>query len=91
MDEAVNDRWMREHPEATQYSGLSKYQFRRLRKSGDGPDWAKQGNTILYRKSVLDAWLQSRVVKATCERPLSQAQRSHLESLHAARRASKRA
>src|SRR5687768_8868607 len=83
----TDDFCLREHPQAAQYTGLNKYKLRRLRKDGNGPPFIKQGNTILYRKSDLDAWLRERTFRANAERPMSEKQRAHLERLHASRRA----
>ena len=54
-------------PEAASYIRLSKPTLERLRLTGDGPPYAKLGKAVRYRRTDLDAWLASRLVRSTSE------------------------
>lgn len=54
-------------PEAARYVRLSKPTLERLRISGGGPVFLKLGGAVRYRKTDLDAWLESRVTRSTSE------------------------
>ncbi len=54
-------------PEAARYVRLSKPTLERFRISGDGPAYVKLGGAVRYRKTDLDAWLESRVTRSTSE------------------------
>lgn len=54
-------------PEAASYIRLSKPTLERLRLTGDGPPYAKLGKAVRYRRSDLDAWLASRLIRSTSE------------------------
>jgi len=48
--------------------GLAPQSLRAWRLRGEGPDYAKLGGRsgrVLYRRSDVDAWLQSRTVRST--------------------------
>lgn len=53
--------------EAALYVRLGKPTLERFRISGDGPVYAKLGNSVRYRKADLDAWLESRLTRSTSE------------------------
>lgn len=54
-------------PEAARYVRLSKPTLERFRISGDGPAFLKLGGAVRYRKTDLDAWLESRLTRSTSE------------------------
>lgn len=54
-------------PEAASYAKLSVPTMDRLRVTGGGPAYVKIGSAVRYRKTDLDAWLASRVVRSTSE------------------------
>lgn len=54
-------------PEAAAYVRLSKPTLERLRLTGDGPQFCKLGGAVRYRRSDLDDWLASRLVRSTSE------------------------
>ena len=53
--------------EAAAYIRLSKPTLERLRLNGDGPCYAKMGKAVRYRRTDLDAWLASRLIRSTSE------------------------
>jgi excisionase family DNA binding protein len=53
--------------EAADYVRLGKPTLERFRISGDGPVFCKLGGAVRYRKTDLDAWLESRRVSSTSE------------------------
>lgn len=50
---------------AASYVKLSAVTLERFRLTGDGPAFCKLGKAVRYRKSDLDAWLASRLVRST--------------------------
>jgi predicted DNA-binding transcriptional regulator AlpA len=52
---------------AASYVKLSAVTMERLRLTGEGPAFCKLGKAVRYRKSDLDAWLASRLVRSTSE------------------------
>lgn len=56
-------------PEAASYLRLAKPTLERFRTSGDGPRYCKLGGAVRYRRSDLDAWLESRSVSSTSMTP----------------------
>ncbi|MEP3226320.1 MAG: helix-turn-helix domain-containing protein [Parasphingorhabdus sp.] len=52
---------------AAQYLLLSKPTMERFRVTGKGPNYCKLGGAVRYRKSDLDAWLESRLTNSTNE------------------------
>ena len=54
-------------PEAANYLRLSKPTLERMRLTGDGPPYAKLGKAVRYRRTDLDAWLASRLIRSTSE------------------------
>ncbi len=54
-------------PEAAVYLRLGKPTLERLRVTGEGPRYCKLGGAVRYRKSDLDAWLESRAIRSTSE------------------------
>lgn len=54
--------------EAAAYVRLSKPTMERFRLSGYGAPYVKLGGAVRYRKSDLDAWLESRRIRSTSER-----------------------
>lgn len=53
--------------EAAVYVRLGKPTLERFRITGDGPAYVKLGSAVRYRKSDLDAWLVSRVMRSTSD------------------------
>jgi excisionase family DNA binding protein len=53
--------------EAAAYVRLAKPTLERFRVSGAGPRYAKCGGAVRYRKSDLDAWLESCLIHSTSE------------------------
>ena len=53
--------------EAADYVRLGKPTLERFRTSGAGPRYAKCGGAVRYRKSDLDAWLESCLISSTSE------------------------
>lgn len=54
--------------EASQYVRLTKLTLARMRVTGEGPPYYKLGErSVRYRRSDLDAWLESRVVRSTAD------------------------
>lgn len=51
--------------EAAAYTRLGKPTLERFRLTGEGPRFAKLGSAVRYRRSDLDAWLESRLVTST--------------------------
>jgi len=54
-------------PEAATYSRLSVPTLERKRLTGDGPPFIKAGKCVIYRRSDLDEWLASRLVRSTSQ------------------------
>ena len=54
--------------EAAAYTRLGKPTLERFRLTGEGPRFAKLGGAVRYRRSDLDAWLESRLVTSTSAR-----------------------
>ena len=53
--------------EAAAYLSLSVGRLAKLRLTGESPRFAKIGASVRYRRSDLDAWLQSRIRKSTSD------------------------
>lgn len=53
--------------EAAEYVRLGKPTLERFRISGEGPQYAKLGGAVRYRRCDLDAWLTSRLVHSTSD------------------------
>lgn len=53
--------------EAARYCRLGKPTLERFRLTGEGPRFAKLGGAVRYRRTDLDAWLESRLVSSTSE------------------------
>lgn len=47
--------------------GISARTLQRMRLTGDGPQYAKAGRRVLYRKDWLEQWLLSRSFRSTAE------------------------
>lgn len=54
--------------EAAAYCRLGKPTLERFRISGDGPRYCKLGGSVRYRRTDLDAWLESRLIRSTSDR-----------------------
>lgn len=54
-------------PEAAQFAKLSKSTLDKARVTGSGPLFVKVGGAVRYRRSDLEEWLASRVVRSTSE------------------------
>jgi predicted DNA-binding transcriptional regulator AlpA len=51
-------------PEAANYLICHPVSLRRLRSEGKGPEYIRvSSRSVLYRKSALDEWLESKTVK----------------------------
>jgi excisionase family DNA binding protein len=53
--------------EAAIYLRLSKSFLDKSRLAGNGPPFSKAGRKVLYRKSLLDAWLMQRQFASTSQ------------------------
>jgi excisionase family DNA binding protein len=53
--------------EAASYCRLGKPTLERFRISGDGPCYCKLGGAVRYRRTDLDAWLESRLTRSTSD------------------------
>jgi excisionase family DNA binding protein len=53
--------------EAAAYLRVSKSYLDKARLTGEGPAYSRAGCKILYRKSVVDAWLQQRQFASTSQ------------------------
>ncbi len=53
--------------EAARYVRLGKPTLERFRTTGAGPRFAKLGGAVRYRRTDLDAWLESRLIRSTSE------------------------
>ena len=59
-------------PEAARYVTLSESSLTKMRLTGDGPPFVKVGpRAVAYRKTDLDAWLETRVRRSTSETPMA--------------------
>jgi hypothetical protein len=47
-------------PEACEILGKSPISLQRWRSSGYGPEWSKNGNRVVYRRSDLHDWMLGR-------------------------------
>lgn len=54
-------------PGAATYTKTSIPFLERKRLLGDGPQYAKIGKSVIYRRADLDAWIASRLVRSTSE------------------------
>jgi predicted DNA-binding transcriptional regulator AlpA len=55
--------------EAARYIALSKSRLTQLRMTGEGPPFIKiAARAVAYRRSDLDAWLESRVRRTTADK-----------------------
>jgi excisionase family DNA binding protein len=53
--------------EAARRTGLASSTLRKLRLTGEGPQFMKLGRAVRYREADLDAWLDERTVLSTSE------------------------
>lgn len=53
--------------EAARYVRLGASTLNRFRSAGCGPNFAKLGGAVRYRRADLDAWMASRIVSSTRE------------------------
>ncbi len=53
--------------EAASICGLTEVYMRKLRMSGEGPEFYKVRRKVLYDPTRLQAWLASRLRTKTCE------------------------
>lgn len=67
MTQNFTDNNVMTTPEAARYVRLGKPTLDRFRLTGEGPAYCKLGGAVRYRKTDLDAWLASRVVRSTSE------------------------
>lgn len=66
--EDVREReWLRPR-QAARYLGVSSSSLAKWRCSGSGPAFSRAGRAIRYRRTELDAYLESRTVRSTSER-----------------------
>lgn len=61
MSNSQNDSPLLSVDEAAAYLRLSKATLSRMRKENNGPQYVKLGHRVLYRKSELDAFIDSNV------------------------------
>ena len=54
-------------PEAASHLQMSYRTLERYRVTGEGPRYFKVGRRVLYRRSVLDEWLETRVRRSTSD------------------------
>ena len=54
-------------PEAAHHLRLSDRTLERYRVTGEGPRFLKLGRRVLYRRSALDGWVDSRVRRSTSD------------------------
>lgn len=54
-------------PDAAEYCRSGQSTFEKLRLTGGGPVFIKLGRKVVYRRSDLDAWLNSRRRRSTSE------------------------
>lgn len=54
-------------PLAAKYIGLSTSWLAKSRMSGRGPRFLKLGSAVRYRACDLDAWLEARYQRSTCD------------------------
>lgn len=52
---------------AAQYLALGKSTLEKFRLTGGGPMYSKIGKTVLYKKTDLDAWMESHKVSSTSQ------------------------
>jgi hypothetical protein len=52
---------------AATYVGLSTSSLNKLRMGGDGPSFLKLGRRVVYDMRDLDAWLNTRRRRSTCD------------------------
>jgi excisionase family DNA binding protein len=52
---------------AARYMGISPSTLAKMRLSGDSPSFLKLGRRVLYRRTDIDAWLESRVAHNTSD------------------------
>jgi predicted DNA-binding transcriptional regulator AlpA len=56
-------------PEAARYMAISRSRLTQLRVTGEGPPFIKiAARAVAYRRSDLDAWLESRVRRTTADK-----------------------
>jgi excisionase family DNA binding protein len=54
-------------PAAARYTGLSASTLAKMRLSGNSPAFLKLGRRVLYRRTDLDQWLDSRIAHNTSD------------------------
>ena len=55
-------------PATALHSGLSEAFFEKKRCVGGGPEFVKIGRRVLYRRDLLDAWLNEHMRRSTSDR-----------------------
>lgn len=65
-DQRTDHDWL-SPPHAAAILGVSIQTAARWRCEGFGPRWARSGRLVRYRRSDIEAWLESRVVGSTSE------------------------
>jgi predicted DNA-binding transcriptional regulator AlpA len=59
-------------PEAADYVALTVSTLSKMRLRGDGPPFLKLGpRAVAYRRADIDAWLATRVRRATSDHPMA--------------------
>lgn len=53
--------------EAAEYVRLGKPTLERFRITGAGPTYCQLGRAVRYRKTDLDAWLETRLTRSTSQ------------------------
>jgi hypothetical protein len=54
-------------PAASAYLDIPQSTLEKMRMTGRGPSFVKDGRLVIYRKQDLDAWLASRLRQSTAE------------------------
>lgn len=67
LDPESAGRKLRTPAWAAAYLGLTENWLARLRMSGGGARYVKQGRRVMYRRDDLDAWVAQRVISSTSQ------------------------
>jgi hypothetical protein len=67
MEAVMDDPWFNTE-EAAQHVRRAAGTLEKLRVYGGGPRYSKQGRSVRYRLSDLDAWMTAGLVSSTSER-----------------------
>jgi excisionase family DNA binding protein len=56
-------------PGASDYLNIPESTLEKMRMTGRGPAFVKDGRLVIYRKQDLDEWLEARVRQSTTDQP----------------------